>query len=79
MTRQQMKAMLGDQIKLMPHDLLITRLDEVSRMFNVVILKTTLTLPYTSTFFELDCKYWNKEKEEALQQNVIRNEKQKCL
>jgi len=65
--RTQMTALLGDNVKAIPHEMSIARLDEVSRIFNVIILKTTLTLPYTSTFFELDCNYWNSEKETALQ------------
>jgi hypothetical protein len=65
--REQMQTLLGNQVTPVPHEQLIARLDEVSRMFNVLILKTNLTIPYTSTFFELDCNYWNGEKEKALQ------------
>ncbi|KAA6300244.1 MAG: hypothetical protein EZS26_003613 [Candidatus Ordinivivax streblomastigis] len=65
--RRQMQTLLGNRVTPVSHETLITRLDEVSRMFHVVILKTNLTIPYTSTFFELDCNYWNSTKEEALQ------------
>ncbi|KAA6330032.1 hypothetical protein EZS27_021213 [termite gut metagenome] len=65
--RKQMQTLLGNRVTPVPHEKLIIRLDEVSRMFNVIILKTNLTIPYTSTFFELDCSYWNSTKEEALQ------------
>ncbi|KAA6312316.1 hypothetical protein EZS27_036732 [termite gut metagenome] len=65
--RRQMHTLLGNRVTPISHEKLITRLDEVSRMFHVVILKTNLTIPYTSTFFELDCDYWNSEKEEDLQ------------
>jgi D-ribose pyranose/furanose isomerase RbsD len=68
--RRQMKNLLGDKLTSVPHELLISRLDEVSRIFNVVILKTTLTIPYTSIFFELDCNYWNNTNEEALQKKI---------
>jgi hypothetical protein len=68
--RGQMKSLLGDNRTFVPHEELINRLDEVSRIFNVVILKSNLTVPYTSTFFELDCNYWNSEKEKSLQQAV---------
>ncbi|MDR0395217.1 MAG: hypothetical protein LBH77_08685 [Tannerella sp.] len=66
--RAQMTALLGDRVKPVPHETLIARLDEVSRMFHVVVLKTTLTIPYTSTFIELDCKYWDQEKELKLRE-----------
>ncbi|KAA6301477.1 MAG: hypothetical protein EZS26_002351 [Candidatus Ordinivivax streblomastigis] len=65
--RRQMQSLLGKRVIPIPHEELIARLDEVSRMFNVVILKTNLMIPYTSTFFELDCNYWNSRKEEELQ------------
>jgi hypothetical protein len=62
-----MQTLLGNRVTPVPHEQLIARSDEVSRMFNVVILKTKLIIPYTSTFFELDCNYWTSAKEEALQ------------
>jgi hypothetical protein len=68
--REQMKSLLGDHRTFIPHDKLIDRLDEVSRKFNVIILKSKLTVPYTSTFFELDCNYWNNEGETALRSKM---------
>lgn len=55
----------GD-VQYIPHEELIRRLDSVSQLFQVVIIKTNLTKPYTSTFFELDCKYWDAEREQAI-------------
>jgi hypothetical protein len=68
--REGMKSLLGDNRTFIPHDKLIDRLDEVSRKFNVVILKSRLTAPYTSTFFELDCDYWNSRGETALRSKM---------
>jgi hypothetical protein len=68
--KSQMKAILGDAVKQLPHDELIARLSQVSKEFNVVILKTNLTLPYTSTFFELDCAYWAAEGETNLRARI---------
>lgn len=48
------------------HEELIAKLDSVSDLFQVVIIKTNLDMPYTSTFMELDCKYWNAEKQAEL-------------
>jgi hypothetical protein len=64
--REQMTNLLGERRSFVPHEDLIKRLDEVSRIFNVVILKSNLTVPYTSTFFELDCNYWDSEREQEL-------------
>ncbi len=45
---------------------IIKRLDESSKLFNVTILKTGEILPYTSVFLELDCGYWDGDKETRL-------------
>ena len=55
-------------VRWMPHEELIARLDEVSRLCQVVIIKTSLTIPYTSTFFELDCGYWDGERERKIRE-----------
>jgi hypothetical protein len=68
--REQMKTLLGNRSIAVPHEELIARLDEVSRMFNVIILKSNLTIPYTTTIFELDCNYWDSAREEVLQKRV---------
>lgn len=52
------------------HDDLIARLDSISNLFEVVIIKTKLTKPYTSTFFELDCKYWDSDKQTILNERI---------
>jgi len=49
-----------------PHIDIIEKLDETAKAFDVLILKTDLTLPYTTVFMELDCRYWNEEKEAKL-------------
>lgn len=59
-------VLTSDEVTLVPHEELIVRLDKVSSLCRVVIIKTPLTLPYTSTFFELDCGYWDAEREAAI-------------
>jgi hypothetical protein len=68
--RGQMETLFGNHRIFVPHEELIDQLDEVSRKFNVVILKSNLTIPYSSTFFELDCNYWDSEREKNLQQDI---------
>jgi len=48
------------------HEQLIGKLDEAAKKFEVLILKTALTIPYTSLFLELDCGYWNAGAEARL-------------
>jgi hypothetical protein len=50
----------------LPHEEIIERLDAAGRAFRVLLLKTTLALPYTSVFVELDCGYWSAEAEAEL-------------
>jgi len=65
--RAQLTACLqGKQVKQMPHEDIIAELDQASEMFNVLLLKTDMTLPYTSVFLQLDCGYWNADKEKRL-------------
>jgi L-fucose mutarotase/ribose pyranase (RbsD/FucU family) len=54
--------------KLLPHMELILKLEEASKNFRVLVLKTKLTLPYTSVFLELDCGYWSPEAEARMRE-----------
>ena len=70
--RQQLSALLhGSTVKYTLHEEIITRLDSFSEVFNVFIIKTNMTIPYTSVFFELDCGYWNPGARERLQQAML--------
>lgn len=48
------------------HDSVFAKLDQASRFFKIVVLKTNETIPYSSVFLQLDCSYWNAEKEKQL-------------
>lgn len=48
------------------HQTLIDRLHETGQNFHVLILKTNMTIPYTSVFMQLDCRYWSAESEAKL-------------
>lgn len=63
---QLAQAIDMNDVAYLPHEELIHRLDEVCRLFNAVIIKTPLTIPYSSVFFELDCAYWDAGREEQL-------------
>jgi len=59
-------ALQGREVRSLPHEDIIARLDEAGKTFRILVLKTNLTLPYTSVFLELDCGYWGPEKEKEL-------------
>jgi hypothetical protein len=50
------------------HDSVFVKIDQASRLFKVIILKTEETIPYSSVFIQLDCKYWSDENEKALRE-----------
>lgn len=69
--RQRLASALGDQnVTAIPHEEIIHRLDEAARVFNVLIIKTNMTLPYTSVFLQLDCAYWGAGAEQRLRQSM---------
>jgi len=52
----------------LPHEQIIARLDQAALVFRVLIIKTELSIPYTTIFLELDCGYWGSEAEQRLRQ-----------
>jgi hydroxymethylpyrimidine pyrophosphatase-like HAD family hydrolase len=52
------------------HDTVIRQLDDASKTFNVLIVKTNMALPYTSVFFELRAGYWSDEAERRLRDKM---------
>jgi hypothetical protein len=48
------------------HEKLISDIDEAGKTFHVLVLKTNMTIPYTSLFIRLDCKYWSADQEKNL-------------
>jgi hypothetical protein len=64
--RKQLEQMLGSSAKELPHEEIIAKLDQVSQVFRVLIIKTELTIPYTTVFFELGCAYWPGDAEDRM-------------
>ena len=50
------------------HEQIIAKLDQAALVFRVLIIKTELSIPYTTIFLELDCGYWGSEAEQRLRQ-----------
>lgn len=60
----------GAQVAYIPHEQIIAKLDQSAQVFRILIIKTDMTIPYTSVFFELDCGYWNADAEQHLRQAI---------
>jgi L-fucose mutarotase/ribose pyranase (RbsD/FucU family) len=62
----------GFTAKVLPHEEIIAKLDRAGQIFRVLIIKTSMTIPYTSVFFELGCAYWNSDAENRLRSTMKR-------
>ena len=65
------RTSLGQLLKPYPvhtimHDSVFSRLAQAANDFKVVIIKTEETTAYSSVFMQLDCAYWNADKEAEL-------------
>jgi hypothetical protein len=56
----------GQEVRVLPHEEIISRLDRVGGTFRVLLVKTNMRIPYTSVFLELQCGYWDTQTENRL-------------
>ena len=56
----------------LPHEEIISRLDDAGKTFHILVLKTRMTIPYTSVFLRLDCGYWTDEQEKRLRTKMAK-------
>jgi len=69
--RKQLKAALtGVRVQPIPHEQLIARLDEAAHVFRLLIIKSSMAIPYTSDLFELDCGYRSAGAESRLRESM---------
>lgn len=64
------KALEGRGAQPVLHEELIARLDQAGKTFKIVMVKTTLAVPYTTVFLELDCGYWPAENEAKMRERM---------
>ena len=53
---------------------IISTVDETSKQFHVLVLKTNMAIPYTSVFIRLDCKYWSADAEARMRAKMNASE-----
>jgi hypothetical protein len=63
-------VLAGGGRSVLEHEQIISRLDQAAQTFRVLIIKTNLTLPYTSVFLQLDCGYWGADAEQRLRRAI---------
>lgn len=54
------------KIQSLPHEKIIGSIDEAGKTFHILVLKTHMTVPYSSVFIRLNCRYWSDEAEARL-------------
>lgn len=65
--REALSNLLGKgEVQSLPHEEIIAKLDEAGKTFHILVLKTKLTIPYTSVFIRLECGYWSADAEKRL-------------
>jgi hypothetical protein len=64
------RRLAGVPVDYVPHQSLIDGLNATSQTFHVLILKTTMTIPYSSVFLQLDCSYWSAEAEAKMRKAI---------
>jgi len=65
--RAQLATLLkGGEVASVPHEQIVAKVDDVSRAYHVLVLKSTTRLPYTSVFIRLDSGYWSADAEKRL-------------
>jgi hypothetical protein len=70
------KLLAGAPIDSVPHEQLIARVDEAGKTMRVLILKTRMTVPYSSLFIRLNCKYWSDDAEKRMRAAMAAGGKQ---
>jgi L-fucose mutarotase/ribose pyranase (RbsD/FucU family) len=69
--RTDLRSLLQNRaVTALPHIDLINKLDEAAKVYSILVLKTDMTLPYTSVFLELDCAYWGPDREKQLRDSM---------
>lgn len=71
--RKSLSGIIGNSdIQVLLHDSVFVKIDEASKLFKTLVLKTNETIPYSSVFIQLDCKYWSPDQEIQLRELMLK-------
>jgi hypothetical protein len=71
--REALGSLLGkNEVQSLPHEEIISKLDEAGKTFHILVLKSRLTIPYTSVFVRLECGYWSADAEKRLREAMAK-------
>ncbi|MBK1883136.1 hypothetical protein JIN85_11960 [Luteolibacter pohnpeiensis] len=76
--RQKIEGSLhGHEVTELEQQSLMTLLEDASRSYNVLVIRTPTALPYTTVFLELQPGYWDADSEQRLRDQIQRERMQK--
>lgn len=75
--RQLQASMHAHETTELEQQSLLTLLEDTTKSFNVLVIRTTTALPYTSVFMELQPGYWNSDSEARLREQLDRQRMEK--
>jgi D-ribose pyranose/furanose isomerase RbsD len=64
--KQMTELFAKNQVSTAPHAEMIAKIDEAGKTFQILFIKTTETIPYTTVFMRLDCGYLSDEGERKI-------------
>ncbi len=78
--RKRLKDSLhGHETAELEQQSLLTLLEDANRSFDVLVIRTTTALPYSSVFLELKPGYWDVDSETRLREKIERERLQKIV
>jgi D-ribose pyranose/furanose isomerase RbsD len=78
--RKRLKDSLhGHEAAELEQQSLLTLLQDANRSFDVLVIRTTTALPYSSVFLELQPGYWDVDSETRLREKMERERMQKIV
>jgi hypothetical protein len=65
--RSSLAKVIGQSdVQVLLHDSVFIKVDEASKLFKTLVIKSNQVIPYSSVFIQLDCDYWSAKKETQL-------------
>lgn len=64
------EVLKGLPVENVAHEQLLRAEAETGNQYHILVLKTRMTIPYTSVFIRLDCKYWPADAEKRMRERM---------
>ena len=72
-------ALHGHETTELDQQSLLTLMEDANRSFDVLVIRTTTALPYSSVFLELQPGYWDVDSETRLRDKIARERMEKIV